>query len=506
MAILGQSAKRWILAGALLVAWLASKRGGGAELSAVDAGRVGVIVLATPEDAAELVGLSATIQRVLESDGNAQVLPAKEALLRLGDGSTIPASDVDFDRLQGLFQQGYLQSYSFEYEAAVATINRVLAGLDHLVPGEARWELFVRASIFRGIALAGLRDEEGCLRAFAAILRTRPDHRLSREQYSSKTIQLWERARSRLSALPHGKLAVESEPSGAGVYLDGVEVGRTPFIGEFYHGRYHLYVQQSGTDGVARWIEIGQDPVRVRLQLSFESSLNLGHELPVVRLPTAGSRLPPHWWPWLGARLGLQRLIVVSRSSQDGRKHLVATLVDLVRSRPIREAWLLAGGNSAAELERDARDLVAFLNTGEAAGRLRVTPLPEDPEVGPDDGVLVPPLPITFKPRPWHRRWWPYGLGGAACLATGVAAHLTADYHERAARKTLTVGAEKHEMAVADTWLGVAVSGYVVAGAAILTGVILDLAYKPEEIDPASSRLIPVAGNGSIGLQWFSRF
>ncbi len=467
---------------------------------------VGVLALLDGEGDPDLQALAGEIQIALAAGPGSVVLPVDALVERLSGGGRVDRSGADLERLRGLFQQGYLQSYSFEYEKALTSLHRVLEGLDRLAPGEARWKLWTRTKIFQGIALAGLKDEPAALRAFAAVLRVRPDYRLSRKEYAPGTIRLFDKARARLAGLPRGRLAVETEPAGARVEIDGQALGTTPFIGELPHGSYHLRLVHPESGEASRWVSIGPEPTRVRLQLLFEGALVLDGGQPAVRLPAGQHQLPAHWWPWLGARLGLTRLVVVWREHRAGQARLVAALVDLERGRKLREGWIEPRGAEPDQRRQDARDLAGFVLTGRAPPRLTVQAVPSQPPAAvPPIGSRVPDLPVHFAPRPWYRTWWPYAVAGGVFLAGGLAGQLASDHYHRQSRELTTAAARDRAEELEQTCFGLALSGYVLAGAAVASGLLLHFTYEPEEVFPGVE-VVPTAYGGGGGVLLVGRF
>jgi hypothetical protein len=468
-------------------------------------GPLAVVALINGHEDDLLARLAQAVQHELTAGGKIEVLSRERtAALLSGGGQAAPAAE-NLERLEGIFQQGYLQSYSFQYGQALDTLKRVQEGIAHLPAGADRWRLWIKTKIFEGISLAGLKKEDQALKCFAVVLRTRPKMTLSRRDYSPKTIRLWEKARMRLSGLPQGQLAVESDPPGAEILLDGQKTARTPFIGSFPRGRYHLQVLHPKTGGAQRWIEIGEQPVRVRFQLSFEGALALDLAYPCVRLPTGADKLPAQWWPWLGARLGLRYLVAVGRHSEKGRAYLAAALIDLERGRKLREGWLVFAGSGPEEIAGYAADLSGFLVTGKAKPPIEARALPKEETIEEPVGQQIPELPVSYEPRPWYRSWWPYTIAAGVMLGVGLGTTLGYESYMRDFDKAVTERGKDAARQNADACLGVAITAYVLAGAAALTAIIAPVTYKPKEIFTQSS-LVPAVGPGGAGVVWVGRF
>ncbi|HOX44782.1 MAG TPA: PEGA domain-containing protein [Myxococcota bacterium] len=460
-------------------------------------GPVAVLGLLGPGEEERTADMAAAVQAALAGLGGPEVLPAQETARRLGRGTPPAPASADLERLRGLFRQGYLQSYSFEYAAAVGSLQAVLRALDGLPDSEERWDLYVRAHVFLGIAKAGLGDEQGALQSFAAVLRTRPGMELPRTEYAPRSIALWESARRGLPGLPRGRLTVDSEPDGAEVSLDGVRVGVTPYIGEWPQGSYLLQLR-SPAGSLARRVQLEAEPRQVRLQLAFEAALELQRAQPCVRLPAGTEALPDVWWPWLGARLGLRYAVVVSRRQGEGRPGWAASLVDLTRGRVQREGWL-----EPQDVPADARTLAEFAVTGRPAdGLVLAEPAPPGRELAWRPGQEAPPFPVDPGRRPWFRTWWPYALASLALVGGGAGAHVASDHYARLvdSPETDTQGELEERERLRDTWLGVAIGGYCLGALALVTGLALHLTWAPELDEGGGVSVLLGPGGPGLGL------
>jgi hypothetical protein len=447
----------------------------------------GVIGLISGDQKNETLELAESFWKVLDASKNMKPLPGDEMVRRLSRGYPEKASDQELKRIRDRFQQGYMQSYSFEYQQARETMSWVLAELTHFPPIPQRWDLYVKANIFLGIAQSGDKQEDQALQSFATVLRCRPGMELSRKEYSPKVIRLWEKAKKRLGALPRGKLAVDSDPGGADVFLDGVRVGSTPYIGDAYFGRYHLHVRHKVAGSASRRVDIGKQAARIHLLLAFEGALDLDGLHPLVRLPGGRSELPADWIPWLGDRLGVRYLVAVLREA-DGSIH--AALLDLPNGSTVRRG-------SMEQDWGDPIDLARFIVTGQAGDNVKVA----DVSVKMPETPLVPPLPVLYESRPWYRKWWTYSIASAAVLIGGVTSHLLSGHYDDRSNEVTTVGDQNYFRDLSDTCQGLAIAGYALAGAALITGLVMDLTFEPEEV-----YISPVMSSGFAGVTFSLRF
>ncbi|NMB75119.1 MAG: PEGA domain-containing protein [Myxococcales bacterium] len=404
-------------------------------------------------------------------------LSSRELRERLGRHDTPNEPRLELDQIDSLFSEGHTLTYSFEYAKAVNAFQRVLEGLLRLPDSTRRWVLFVKAYLWLGVAKAALKDEDGSREAFLRVLKTRPGMVLSTQDFAPRFIERFEEVKKALPDIPRGKIAVDSEPPGAAVSADGAPLGKTPWIGELPHGSYLLVVSHPEAGTVVRPVEVGPELCRVSLQLAFESSLDLDGSVPLVRLPAGMEDLPVQWWPWLSARLGIQRLIVLGNKPVQGREQVFGALVDMGRYRREREGWL--DPSEPERLEQDIADLLRFLATGRAQGRLKVAKLaeagsPPTDVTGPAAATAPRVLTGVSAARPWYRKWWTWAMGGAALALAGAGCHLGAVYWDQQAEKHTTVAAIEHDRDIARSLRGVAIAGYAVGGAVLITGFILD--------------------------------
>jgi hypothetical protein len=426
------------------------------------------------QDPQDLKAILRIARRALDQHDEPGVMSAPDLSRRLGQSEAPEGPPLDLSQLEALFSEGHTLTYSFEYAKAVDIFQRLLRELERLDDSVQRWTLFVKANLWLGVAKTSLKDEEGSREAFLRVLKTRPGMVLTTREFAPRFIERFEQIKKTLADLPRGKIAVESEPPGAEIFADGAPLGRTPFIGELPHGVYSFTVAHSDAGTVVRTAEVGTELCRLSIQIAFESALKLEDGALLLRLPAGTDDLPVQWWPWLSARLGIRRLIALGKKTVEGRDQVFGILVDMTRYRREREGWLDPA--SPERLEQDLADLLRFLATGKAQGRLKVsTAGAEFSASGPAPSAKRLMVEKAAEPtRPWYRRWWTWAAGGAALALAGAGCHLGAVYWDQQAEKHTTIVAIEHDREIARTLRGIAIGGYAVGGLVLITGFILD--------------------------------
>jgi len=451
------------------------------------------------------------LSRLLQQALGEKALGRADLRRRLSGVGPSQVSEAQAKNLQQHYEQAFLQTYSFEYKQAIRSLQDLQSELDMLPPGPLRWSLFVKSHIALGMAMEGAKNRTGAIQAFAAVLRTRPDMELSRREYSTKTIQLWNLAAKRLDALNRGSLAVDCDPHEAELFLDGVRVGTTPYLGTFAMGRYYLQAKRADGSSAERWVNLGPRPTRLSLRLLKEPELLLDGLHPALLLPAGQKGLPGRWWDWLSRRLGGAKLILVERNCPKTGCEFRLRLVDPISGHSLRHARLTRV--SPEQLPATAISLAEYLVDGRPSGRLE--PAGRRPEDEPEAGhelsrqneALVPVLPeleAFADIQPWHQRWWPYAIGSAGLVGLAVAAQFGHARCQDAAEEALTLQGVENNQQLADLYLGLAITGYTLAAASLVTGLVLEWTFE-SELTEHQLGLHP-GPDGSMGITWTTRF
>ena len=462
------------------------------------ASKIAVVAVVTEEGQSDTLKMAEGVYGKLSPYEQYEVLPVEDIRRLLAGTGAVGDATEDVEKLESLYQDAYLKSYSFECQDAVEKLKDVIERLRRTPDSPARWGLFVKANIYLGKSLLNQKKNKEALEAFKMVLRTRPEMNLSPKEHPVRDINLWEKARTQVKKATKGKLILDTEPSGAEVFLDGETVGFTPFIRELPNGRYHLRLHHKVTGlSYRRLVDVGEEVSRFRIDLAFESSLLTGLPQPVIRLPEGQIEVPEKWLTRLGERLGVGYLVVVEKGIEEKKTYWSSSLFDLGGGRLARKIRVEESGDTAGDMAR-------FIATGEVPDKGVVEDkksVSTGGEVEEKESDTKPSVDLkivsTKTKQPWHRKWWPYAVGGAVLLGGGVAANLVAnDYYD-------DPGGLASKRDAADTWMGLAIGGYVLAGMSIILGIVLDTTWDG---DSGSSRLVPVARPGGVGVMWSVSF
>jgi hypothetical protein len=217
----------------------------------------------------------------------------------------------------------------------------------------------------------------------------------------------------------------------------------------------------------------------------MELAIDIDRPQPALRSPPRG--VPGFWWRWLGERLGVKRIIEVSRFDDEGEIRWVASVVDTVSGKAIRTGSVESSGPEKEHRAVDAIDLANYLASGDKGTRVT-----EGLSVA-EEQAKSSAEPVTVE-RPYYRKWWPATILGSAFGACGIAAHaVSMGYSD--------TGGYKSREDAAKIWLGVAIASYALGGAVIIAGIISSVTYKQEGV-----WVQPAAGPGFTGISITGRF
>jgi hypothetical protein len=298
-------------------------------------------------------------------------------------GQTSSATEAELDRAYG----GALAVYqNGEFESALRTLRAIVDDLEALPESEESYFQWKRANLRLAHAALAANATKEVENAFGKLARIEPGLQPDPDQFSPGFRKRFEEVKARVRALTRRKLIVTAEGGHQGtVYVNGKAVGTTPVTVTLPTGTYRI----GGAAGTLRvpsfQVELADEDRNVVLDFTLAESLrmNAGPGLALA----AGSRA--FGIVRAGAWLGVDRLIVVSRS-QEGQAHfLVGSIYDVLRGALMREGSvrMVAGGVPSVNLSA----LAAFLLTGQSSREVK--DLTRDPprRVGTPVAAETPP-------------------------------------------------------------------------------------------------------------------
>ncbi len=263
--------------------------------------------------------------------------------------------------------------YQAQYHTALERLDIALKEIDRLPPGGARWHLSVGAHLLEGLLRARVRNgRDDAEAAFRYVLRLDPKHQLDRDYFSPSTIKEFDRVRAKLAKEPRQTLTVNSKPVGIAVYVDGREMGRTPFELKLPVGDYRVQIGKEKRFSMPRTVGL-KAPAEVFVDFGFEGAI-ASRQPPCFDNAESEAERLKHGTSF-GSLIGIDQVVMLRHERRDiGPGWLAATLVGVVDGRKIREGGL--------ELRNDAVDgealgeLARFVATGEKTPKVRVIATP----------------------------------------------------------------------------------------------------------------------------------
>jgi hypothetical protein len=287
--------------------------------------------------------------------GGVQDVPTMRARL-LGQRSNATVTELDraYGGALAVFQNG-------EFESALRTLKAIIEDLESLPESDEAYAQWVRAQLRLAHAAITVGRERDADEALSALARTDPSIQPDPDQYSPTYRRRFEAVKAKVRALPSRRLQVGAEGPGGIVYLNGRPVGNAPLSLWLPAGTYRVGGASGSLHVPSFRVDLQAEDRSVVLDFGLAGALRVGGG-PGLALPGArrGEGIVR-----AGAWLGVDRVIAVSRVTENDAVFLLGSIYDVRNGALLREGSVrtVAGTVPAANLGA----LASFLLTGQSS-------------------------------------------------------------------------------------------------------------------------------------------
>jgi hypothetical protein len=294
-----------------------------------------------------------------DRSGGVLDVPTMRALL-LGQGSNATVAELDraYGGVLAVYQNG-------EFESAFRTVRAIVDDLESLPETEESYFQWKRATLrLAHLALAS-NDQRGAEAAFAKLARTEPNLMPAPDQFSPGFRKRFEEVKKKVAALPRRKLSFTAEGRDGTVYVNGRAMGTTPLTVTLPVGSYRI----GGATGSLRVpsfrVELDQEDRTVVLDFALAEALrvNAGPGLALSAPSRAYGIIRA------GAWLGVEKLVVVTRTEEGQAQFLLGSIYDVQRGALLREGSVRMVAGSVPSVNLSA--LASFLLTGQSSREVK---------------------------------------------------------------------------------------------------------------------------------------
>lgn len=272
--------------------------------------------------------------------------------------------------------------YGGENDRGLELVRQALLELDKASPQVNPWPVTTAALLVQSQLYKNLDRTKEMNEVYRRLLRVDPAFALDPDAYPPSTLQAFEAVRKEVARARKATLVVQSTPAGASVFVDGKELGKTPFKQELVPGTYRVWLMQDGRVSFPRRVEVKdlRHEKELQVDMGFESAVSQQPPLCVASKDDDEARK-------LGGLMVADEVIVVRNAASPGNPpYLTAVLYDASGKQT-------RNGGAGPEA---IGNLATFIVTGEQGPGVR-----EGTEPPPPPAVVTgPPPPKSPGPEP----------------------------------------------------------------------------------------------------------
>jgi hypothetical protein len=235
---------------------------------------------------------------------------------------------------------------------ALELVDQALLELERASPLARPWPvisdaLVLQALLFQAQQLRGAPTREPA-EPFRKLLRVDPSYRLDPDSFAPSFVQALEVVRKEVQRKRGAVLQISSAPLGAQVFLDGREMGKTPFKQELARGEYRVSLVLGEGLSFPHRVTVGRDGPLV-VDMAFEGGVAQQSPLCVNSSDDDGLALR------LAATVSIEQTIVVRNTASKGDPAYITGALYDARGERTRNAGVRP---------EQLRDLMLYLFTG----------------------------------------------------------------------------------------------------------------------------------------------
>lgn len=186
-----------------------------------------------------------------------------------GTGTRSPMND-HWDEVENLLERGRKSYDSLELKKAVSLLKKAESLVLSTPNKPFRMDVFTQVLIYLGASKVFLGKKAEGLRVFKTLLALNPKAKLDPMLFPPSLFSVFGKAYKELKKKPKGKILLDSDPSGANIWLDGRQMGLTPKrLSGLLPGRHTLRLVHSGYQDTGEMVELAAGAQK-KIELSLD--------------------------------------------------------------------------------------------------------------------------------------------------------------------------------------------------------------------------------------------